>query len=611
MHCDFCGLIFPSERSPAADLTGEEPALSERLLAGRYQLGQRLGERGGILRSLGKDLGAGLSDTRPVIILQAPHVEMPELVPTVAALPPRAEEALQDSEFLPATPTVAPPAGPVWPSLAWEKLLLSKAQHAALPRIVAEFVDDGFAYLIEECPTGRALWDAWDDPEATAVQRFGWLKQIAEALQALHRGGALLEALPPEIVVVTPEGQARLTDLNDLLPLPLPPNPPIRATYYTAPELVLSSEQADARANLYTFGALLYALYVGRELVELDFEMQGTPKPFLERFPDVHPLLGRLISKTFCRDLSQRFPTEEAAQEDQTGFVELLRTLEICRRTLDRVRLEIAAWTTTGMVRTGNEDAFALLHAVESRQDDLAESVLVLLADGMGGYEFGEIAATLAIQVLRGHLLRHKLFAALAGDSGFRHEEARLEASGSAFDEVETPKALLAAALKEANQQVYLASRRGHGHGGMGCTAEAVYVDGRHLFVGHVGDSRTYHLHQGRLMQVTRDQTLVNRLVELGTLTPQEAENHPRRHELQQAIGGQLEVEPALYHAAVLPGDWIVICSDGLSNHLAADQCQEMLLRATSAEMAARRLVNLVNLAGATDNTTVVVIRAT
>jgi serine/threonine protein phosphatase PrpC len=608
-YCDNCGLVFPPDEPPSSAPPPAESPAPPRLLAGRYQLGQRLGERGGILRYRGVDHGAGLPEGQPVVILQAAHAELPQAMPAPEVLRPAAEESIQDSEFLPAVPAAeaAQPAEPAWPSLAWESALLHQVQHPALPRVVDQFVEEGFDYLVEEWPTGRALWDAWDDPEATAAQRFGWLKELAAGLRELHRGGAILEALRPEIVVVTPEGQARLTDLADLLPLPLPPNPPIRATYYTAPELVLHSEQADARADLYTFGALLYALYVGRELAEMDFEMQGTPKPFLERFPDVHPLLGRLISKTFCRDPNERFPTEEAAHEDRTGFAELLRTLEVCRRTLDRVRLEIAAWTTTGMVRSGNEDAFALLHAVESRQDDLAESALVLLADGMGGCEFGEIAAALAVQVVRANLLRQKLFAALVGDSGLRDDSSRVEAS----DDVETPKALLAAALKEANQQVYLAARHGNGQGGMGCTAEAVYVDGRHLFVGHVGDSRTYYLHQGRLLQLTRDQTFVNRLVELGTLTPEEATYHPRRNELQQAIGGHPDVDPGLYHAVLKPGDWIVVCSDGLPNHLSEEQLQEMLLRATSAEMAARRLVNLVNLAGATDNATVVVIRVT
>jgi protein phosphatase len=178
---------------------------------------------------------------------------------------------------------------------------------------------------------------------------------------------------------------------------------------------------------------------------------------------------------------------------------------------------------------------------------------------------------------------------------------------------VEAVKGTLKAALKEANKQVFQASRApGSKRRGMGCTAEAVYVDGRNVIVGHVGDSRTYHLHEGRMVQLTRDQTLVNRLVELGTLTPEEAESHPRRNELQQAVGGQPDVEPGVYHGVLKPGDWVVVCSDGLTNHVTAKELQQMLQsEALSAEMAARRLVNLTNIEGATDNCTVVVIRAT
>jgi protein phosphatase len=174
-------------------------------------------------------------------------------------------------------------------------------------------------------------------------------------------------------------------------------------------------------------------------------------------------------------------------------------------------------------------------------------------------------------------------------------------------------KQTLKAALKEANKQVYTASRApGSRRRGMGCTAEAVYVDGRNVIVGHVGDSRTYHLHEGRLIQMTRDQTLVNRLVELGTLTPEEAETHPRRNELQQAIGGQPDVEPGLYHGTLKAGDWVVVCSDGLSNHVTNEDLEQMIRgEGYSAETVARRLVNLANLQGATDNATVVVIRAT
>ena len=124
-----------------------------------------------------------------------------------------------------------------------------------------------------------------------------------------------------------------------------------------------------------TFVPNLYTV----ELSETDFERAGVPKPFIPRFPDIHPAFGRLVSKTFTHDLGWRFPTDESAKEDPSGFSELINTLEVLARTLDNCRLEIASWTTTGIIRTGNEDAFALLHTVESRIDDVGESALLLL----------------------------------------------------------------------------------------------------------------------------------------------------------------------------------------------------------------------------------------
>ncbi|HJT76425.1 MAG TPA: protein phosphatase 2C domain-containing protein, partial [Gemmataceae bacterium] len=461
--------------------------------------------------------------------------------------------------------------------------------------------------------------------DSTAAQRFGLLRQVADALFHLHQAAVILEGLRPDIVVVTPEGRARLTDLGDLLPLPLPEHAPIRGTLYTAPELLAASADVNARADLYGFGAMLYALHVGRELSDTDFDARGTPKPFVPRFPDVHPLFGRLVSKTFTHELGRRFPTDEAGRQDPTGFTELGRVLEVCGRTMDDVRLEIAAWTTTGMVRTGNEDAFAVLHSVESRMDDLGESALVILCDGMGGYEAGEVAAALAIQALRKNVLGQPMFRTLAGGPAFepmvppqaagKGGAAPPAAEGEApvpFD-VEACKKLFRDALRDTNKQVYNASRLpAGGRRTMGCTAELVFVNGRHVVVGHVGDSRTYHLHEGRLVQLTSDQTLVNRLVQLGQLTAEEAEHHPRKHELQQAIGGQPDVDPGVYAGKMSPGDWVVVCSDGVSNHVSADDLRHMLQsEATSAEMAARRLVNFVNIMGATDNATVVVLRAT
>jgi serine/threonine protein phosphatase PrpC len=617
-HCADCGYYF----SPA-DLAGGAPAAVPVAPAGpvlrlqdRFELGEKLSERQGVTRFRGVDLAA--SPPAPVVILRQ------ELPPQAA--PEEPAHAGEDSEaVLPSfdeAPPAAPitdvlPARPAWPSVGWEETVLGALESPGLPALLASFAEGGCDYLVEEQPAGRSLWDAWDDPETTNAQRFTWLAEVAETLHGLHQCKAMLEGIRPDVIVVAPEGRARIADLADLLPIPVPPDAPLRGRLYTAPELLAGNGQADARADLYSFGAMLYALHVGRELSEIDFERPGQPKPFIPRFPDVHPAFGRLMHKTFRREVDSRFPTDEAVKEDATGFLELTRTLRTLARTLDTSRLEIASWTTTGMVRTGNEDAFALLHACESRQDDLSEAALVLLCDGMGGYEAGEVAAALAIQVLRQYLVQLKPLAHLAGGSAFPLDALsnapRPEGNAPPALDVEALKATLKAALKEANKQVFQASRApGSKRRGMGCTAEVVYVDGRNVVVGHVGDSRTYHLHEGRMVQLTRDQTLVNRLVELGTLSPEEAETHPRRNELQQAVGGQPDVEPGVYHGTLKPGDWVVVCSDGLTNHVSAQELQQMLQsEAVSAEMAARRLVNLTNIEGATDNCTVVVIRAT
>ena len=624
ISCHDCGFHFP-EDEPAgtaapAVAAAAVPAGPVLRVKERYELGDLIGERRGVSRYRGRDLGLSGTDNVPVIVVrQAAAVEASVAMPVEAATVD--VTVADDDEIMPGFDEAPPsvpvtsvlPRRPTWPGLAWERHLLETVDHPGLPGVLDAFTEEGFEYLIEEVPAGQSLWDAWDDPGSTWAIRCTWLAQVAETMQTLHRMGAMVEGMRPDIVVVGEQGWARLADLSELLPLPLPADVPLRGRLYTAPELMAAAETADARADLYSFGAMVYALLLGRELSDREFLSPGNPKLVFNDYPDLHPALGRLLLKTFNRQVAARFPTDEAVKEDASGFSELIRTLQICGRTLDNVRLEIAAWTTTGMVRTGNEDAYALLHTCESRQDDVAESALLLLADGMGGYEAGEVAATLALQALRKNLAAQKPFAAVAAGQGFTSDLPNPEGNAPVRATVDEMKQLIRAALKDANKQVFTASRTGMGRRGMGCTAEVVYIDGRNVIVGHVGDSRTYHLSEGRFIQLTRDQTLVNRLVELGTLSEEEAEHHPRRNELQQAVGGQPDVEPGIYAAVLKAGDFIVVCSDGLSNHVKNIQFRQFLLSddSFSAERTARRLVNLANIEGATDNATVVVVRAT
>jgi serine/threonine protein phosphatase PrpC len=627
-YCDGCGLVFAS--FVPATLVGPVARLDPSLLRGRYRLGDLIHSRGSVSRYRGLDYAAGTPEPMPVVIVKGPAVDGNTRTTSGNRADSPPDDFSKEEEILPsfddhlmqsATETIILPVQPPWPTVAWEQFFLQRVQQSCLPRILDSFSDDDCDYLVEESRSGRALWDAWDDATVTAKERFGWLQQLAVAMQQMHQYGVVLESLRPEMLAISAEGTVFFTDLSNFLALPLPAEPLIFATFSTAPELVLTPDQADARADLFGFGALLFALFMGRELAEMDFARPGVPKPFLPQFPDVHPLLGRLICKTFCADRDARLPTEEAIQDDPTGFKELTRLLEICRRNLDQARLDVAAWTTTGMVRTYNEDAFALWHGVSSQQDYHEESALVLLADGMGGSAAGEVAAALAIHSLKKSLLSNPMFVGLAGNAaslssdssdrvgtipGAISDESQLDE----FQRVECCEQLLVAALKEANTEIHNASQAGVGKRGMGCTAEVVYVSGRNLVIGHAGDCRTYHFHEGRLLQLTRDQTMVGRLVELGQLTPEEAAKHPRRSELQQALGGRPDVEPLAYHAVLKPGDWVIVCSDGLSNHVSAEEIKETLQSgATSAAMAARRLVNLANLHAAVDNVTVAVIR--
>jgi protein phosphatase len=527
----------------------------------------------------------------------------------------------------------------IWPGIAWESNLLLRAAHLSLPRLIDTFTENGFTYLIEEVPTGSSLWDAWDGEGVTNKDRFTWMIQIAQAIERLHIGGAILEGLRPEMIVVSPSGLAILADLTDLLPLPLPVDVPLRGGFSTAPELLLNPGEADERADLYCFGALLYSLLLGHELTDLDFTLTGMPRPYLERVPDANPFLARVMAKTFVRDVSQRFPTDDGSRTDASGIRELIEALDACRRNLDRVRVDVAAWSTTGMVRSGNEDAVVVFHSAENRLDDSDEAVLVLLADGMGGMECGEVAAGMAMQTLRDCLLNGPPFAfalpqtptpetkppidqapppenadpfpSSLGATLLIEPPAPPELSPSNTSERSTDSYVerVNAALREANRRIFDAARANPGALGMGCTAEVVLIDGSIAVVGHVGDSRVYRMRGGKIDQITRDHTVVSRLVELGQITAAEAESHPRRSELQQAIGGRPEVYPDVYAMTLAPGDWLVVCTDGLSNQTPSDVMQAVLRDSRSAEKAARRLVNMVLADGATDNVTVAVIR--
>lgn len=224
-----------------------------------------------------------------------------------------------------------------------------------------------------------------------------------------------------------------------------------------------------------------------------------------------------------------------------------------------------AGLTDPGTSRSHNEDSFA------------AKPPLFAVADGLGGHKAGEIASTVAIE----HLL-----------------EAAPEA----------PHAdALRRAVEGANAAVIDAAADGRGRPGMGTTLTAAVVVGSRVVIAHVGDSRAYLLSGGELERVTRDHSLVADLVRKGEISEEEARIHPQRAVITRALGSRAEVAADTYEFDAMPGDRLLLCSDGLHGMLLDDEIERILAEAQDAAAAVRELVRAANDAGGLDNITAVV----
>lgn len=206
---------------------------------------------------------------------------------------------------------------------------------------------------------------------------------------------------------------------------------------------------------------------------------------------------------------------------------------------------------------------------------------LFVVADGMGGHNAGEVASAIAVRALQ----------------DFVRQTGKPSES------------LLAEGLALANEEVFHAAGTRPEYDGMGTTVVAALVDDDRVLFGSVGDSRIYRWHEGALTQLTRDDSWVTRVLPAEVMSPEDVQRHPMRHVLTKVVGLREELEPAVSSAAFLPGDVLVMCSDGLHGSVADAQIAHEVSAAGSVTDIARRLVNQALTGGASDNVTVVVVR--
>ena len=237
------------------------------------------------------------------------------------------------------------------------------------------------------------------------------------------------------------------------------------------------------------------------------------------------------------------------------------------------------AKSDTGKVREMNQDYYYISTSLDEIQ-------LYILADGMGGYNGGEIASSLAVQTSKNYI-----------ENNFKDIEK----------DKESIIQLVGSSIEYANMVVYEKSKENPELQGMGTTIEICLIYNNKAYIGHVGDSRIYRIRKSFIRKLTQDHSYVQKLVKEGTITKEQAAHHPQKNMLMKALGCNAFVEPDVMVKGFLKDDILIMCSDGLSNLVSQETIYEMASK--NIEQATRDLVNLANDRGGYDNVTVIVIK--
>lgn len=236
------------------------------------------------------------------------------------------------------------------------------------------------------------------------------------------------------------------------------------------------------------------------------------------------------------------------------------------------------AKTDIGKAREINQDYYSIPNSEENLQ-------IYILADGMGGYNGGEIASKLATE------------------SAKKYIENNLNQIEHTRDNI---LELIKNAIEYANMVVFEKSKEVPELEGMGTTLDICFIYNNKIYIGHVGDSRIYRIRGEIIRKLTKDHSYVQQLVEDGKITREEANHHPKKNMLIKALGCTAYVEPDIRARNYESGDILVMCSDGLTNMVEEKEIYQVVKQ--NPETAPQRLVEMANQAGGYDNITVITI---
>jgi serine/threonine protein phosphatase PrpC len=446
--------------------------------------------------------------------------------------------------------------------------------HPAFEKASAGFANDGRVYLVyadsASTPLARRRGGLkMSEPDAIAIA-----VQVCQAVGFVHRRGLRLNDICPESVALAPDGRVKMTGLNYVSNDNELEADPIFNDGYTAPE-IYRAKKVDKRADIFSIGALLYSMLTGDRLQSETWREEAGPIRF---YPPhvVSPLLEQMILRAV-----QFNPTDRWANIDAMK-AELLKLGS-------EFKIRAAALTDVGMVREHNEDSILALEFLRDSQVEPAQNFLYAVCDGMGGAEAGETASAIAVAAIRDYV-----------------EERLRRGETHALGES------LTTALEEANRLIIEYQKEhpeARGMGSTGVCAAIVPPDGA---VAWVGDSRAYMLEGGILRQLTKDHSLVQRLVEIGQITAEEARHHEHKNVITRSLGARQSGPAGAETVAIKMrrGDRLLLCSDGLMAHVDDPAIAEIMKRYDDPYPTARELISAANAGGGTDNISVIVVFA-
>lgn len=246
-----------------------------------------------------------------------------------------------------------------------------------------------------------------------------------------------------------------------------------------------------------------------------------------------------------------------------------------------------------GLVRKINEDEFLCLRLNDllNLENSGADLYLCIVADGMGGRNAGEVASSMAVHEVV-EFIKEKYINVLL------EKEVSEE---KIFD-------LIREAIYFSNDSIYKKSLLNSDLTGMGTTLSMILIKDNNLFYGHVGDSRIYIIRKNEITKLTEDHSLVAELVKQGTIKPEEADSHPQKNIITRALGTEYNIEADVGKYEMIDDDYILLCSDGLSNLINDSEIMEIVLSTDDVNQTCDNLINKAKENGGFDNITVVVI---